>query len=223
MRVVDRTAEIIRRCRSKRVLHLGCTNWPDTRECVETGRLLHAEIDRASAHVIGVDKSAEGLEMLRCLNPSWDLRQHDPCTFVPNTDIDIIVATELIEHLDNPGQLLSGVARWATPRHELIVSTPNGYSLKGALRALLGHENCHRDHAVMFTAKTLCQNLARNGWVSTDVLYHESMPSGGVRIFPAYAAQVFSTLVAPRTSDGLMVIAHRAEESAGTTQRQRAA
>jgi 2-polyprenyl-3-methyl-5-hydroxy-6-metoxy-1,4-benzoquinol methylase len=223
MGVVDRTAEIVRRCRGKRVLHLGCADWPYTAERIETQRLLHSEIAAVSSHVIGVDMSSEGLELMRWLNPSWDLRLHDACTYIPPTNVDVIVASELIEHLDNPGDLLGGLASWATPQHELVITTPNGYSLKGALRAVVGKEFCHPDHTVMFTTKTLSQILARNGWMTTDVLYYQCMPQAGLQVIPAFALQTLATLFAPRTSDGLIVVARRTATGAQAAEARKVA
>lgn len=130
--------------------------------------------------------------------------------FQPAGEVDVIVASELIEHLENPGDLLRGIGRWATSRHELVLTTPNSASLKTAVRALFGKEYCHPDHTVSFTTQTLSQLLERCGWKSTQVLYYESAPRSGLAALPGYALQALSTLLSPRSGDGLIVVAQSA-------------
>lgn len=209
MGFVDRAAEICRRCTGKRVLHLGCADWPYTEDRIQTNLLLHAKIAEAASHVIGVDMSSEGIARMRQLEPQWELHLADACTFQPDSPVDVIVASELIEHLENPGDLLRGLGQWATDQ-ELILTTPNAFALKGALRALFGKEFCHPDHTVLFSTKTLCQLLDRCGWKSTGVMYYECTPVSGLSSIPGYAIQALSTLLSVRSGDGLIVTAENA-------------
>lgn len=189
------------------MLHLGCADWPYTDDRISSGRLLHAQIADVSSRVVGVDMSAEGLDRMRSLEPSWDLRLADACSFLPDCEFDVVVASELIEHLENPGDLLRGLARWATPQHELILTTPNAFAMKGALRALFGAEFCHPDHTVLFSTKTLTQLLARCGWTVSGVKYYECRPQGGVSAIPGLAVHMLSSLLSARSGDGLIVSA----------------
>lgn len=210
MGFVSRVGEICRHCAGKRVLHLGCADWPYTEDRIQTKQLLHSEIARVSAHVIGVDMSQEGLDRMRQLEPNWELHLADACTFQPATEVDVIVASELIEHLENPGDLLRGIARWATPRQELIITTPNANGLKGAVRALFGQEFCHPDHTVLFSTQTIRQLLDRCGWQAQEVMYYECAPQSGLSAIPGYALQMLSTVLSARSGDGLVVVARQA-------------
>ena len=212
MKFVDRAGEICRRCAGKRVLHLGCADWPYTEERVRTGLLLHSRIAAVSEHVIGVDMSDVGLARMRQLDPSWELHQANACTFQPDSPVDVIVASELIEHLENPGDLLRGLARWATPQHELILTTPNACALKGALRALVGREFCHPDHTVLFSTQTICQLLRLCGWTVAEVKYYQCAPQSVLSAIPGYALQILSSLMSVRSGDGLIVSAQTAAE-----------
>ena len=63
--IVDRVTYIVERCRGKRVLHLGCTDWPYTESKLKDGVLLHAELNKVAKSLIGVDADEAGIEYFR--------------------------------------------------------------------------------------------------------------------------------------------------------------
>lgn len=221
MAFVNRFDEILRRCAGKHVLHLGCADWPYTQRRIANHQLLHAEIAKVSRDLLGVDLSPEGLDMMRQLEPSWKLQLHDACTYRPKDEFDVIVASELIEHLDNPGDLLRGLAKWATPQHELILTTPNAQSLKNAIRALFGREYNHPDHTVLFSTQTLSQLLTRCGWTTEGVMYYQSSPGSAWSAVAGWSAHLVSSIFSQRSGDGMIVTARctHASQAAGSQQR----
>ena len=73
---------------------------------------------------------------------------------------DLVVAGEVIEHLDDPGSFLDGLHALVAPGGLLVVTTPNASGLVNAA-ALLGNlEVNHPDHVALFTCTTLDAMLA---------------------------------------------------------------
>jgi 2-polyprenyl-3-methyl-5-hydroxy-6-metoxy-1,4-benzoquinol methylase len=92
---------------------------------------------------------------------------------------DVVVAGELIEHLNNPGRFLRGVRRFVAPHGRLILTTPNAFGVKFFMHALAGRDRSHPDHALLFSVSTLQCLLTRHGfqpleWVTSMELFETS-------------------------------------------------
>jgi len=72
---------------------------------------------------------------------------------------DVVVAGELIEHLNNPGKFFSALMEVMTPETLLILTTPNVHAMKLALYTLLGKERVNEDHRFFFSFSTLSRML----------------------------------------------------------------
>jgi len=161
-RPVDRLAFIAARCRDKRVLDIGCLDETALAK-KDTDQWLHGRIGTVAKQVIGVDSSdrlpADGL----VTGPNARIVKGDGTK--PNVnakDVDIIVAGEFIEHLDNPLAFLKTV-KPRFPGRTMLISTPNGVSFANALLATIGREAQHEDHLLTSTYKTLNTLCIRSG------------------------------------------------------------
>ena len=65
--------------------------------------------------------------------------------------VDIVLLSETIEHLANPGMALLGCKRFMGPDSRLCITTPNALSLKLTLRAIFGIESSSPNHLLMFS------------------------------------------------------------------------
>jgi 2-polyprenyl-3-methyl-5-hydroxy-6-metoxy-1,4-benzoquinol methylase len=205
----ERKQKVVELCRGKRVLHLGCTDWPFTEEKIREHSLLHAMIAEVATDLVGVDISDEGLAHLAKADPKWKLVNADACTYVPDFPVDVVVASELIEHLENPGQLFRGIARWATEKVSVVVTTPNAQSLKSALRALVGKEECHPDHTVVFSTKTITQLLDRTGWDVEKIEYYRVPAQRFVTRLTSGCLRLLEMFASRRACEGLIVLARK--------------
>lgn len=172
-RPVDRIGFIVNACAGRRVLDLGAmdeTAWQAKRG---RGTWLHEEISRRALHVDGVDNSSLVPEEGLCSAPNAVIRRgdvEDPQSVVAALDSapDMVVAGELIEHLENPLQFLrrfAGIERLAGKT--LILTTPNATALHNVLIALAGRESTHHDHLCVLsykTLETLCTRAGFGGW-----------------------------------------------------------
>src|SRR4051812_6283354 len=102
---VQRVDLIKQICSRKRVLHLGCTNYPYTEDAIANEMLLHLDLEQIASDLTGLDADAEGIRILQqhgCSNVVLaDLEHLEKCEL--RGTFDVIVAGEILEHLNNPG------------------------------------------------------------------------------------------------------------------------
>jgi predicted TPR repeat methyltransferase len=164
--LVDRVSYLVEACHRKRVLHLGCTDWPYTEQKLASGSLLHARISSVASSLVGVDADPQGVACFRQMG--------FPETYVENVEnfssplvkdraYDVIVAGEILEHLENCGLFLRSVQNLMGPRTELIITTINAYCFFRFVSYLFGRENVHPDHNYYFSPVVLRKLLNRCG------------------------------------------------------------
>ncbi len=160
--IVERAEYIKSICGGKKVLHLGCTNYPYTDSSLKNNDLLHLELLKVSSQLYGFDFDQRGLDILSSLNIE-NLYQAD-LEHLENVELietfDVIIAGEIIEHLSNPGLFLRGIKRFMNPQTILIITTINAYGglrfLQYALRGKGGSsEPVHPDHISYYSYSTL--------------------------------------------------------------------
>jgi Methyltransferase domain len=175
-RPVDRIRYIRDACAGRRVLDLGAMDETAWRAKRGRGTWLHEEISCSASHVDGIDNSAlvpaEGLRT----GPNSMIGRGDVCD--PERLLaalaeppDVVVAGELIEHLENPLQFLKRFA--ATARlsgKTLILSTPNATALHNVLIAFLRRESTHHDHLCLLSYKTLNTLCLRAGFAEWEII-----------------------------------------------------
>lgn len=165
-RPVDRIAFIAARCQGKRVLDIGCLDETALNKR-GTSEWLHARIADGAISVVGIDLSDHLTEEGLVTAPNARILKGDGTRpEVPAAEIDIIVAGEFIEHLENPSDFLREM-RNRYPGCELLISTPNGTSFANGLLGTMGREAQHHDHLLTSTYKTLntlCHRAGVREW-----------------------------------------------------------
>jgi hypothetical protein len=171
--LTDRRSYIIEKCRGKKVLHLGCIDWPYLDRKIAEGSLLHADLIKVTSEVVGFDSDREGAAQFE--EQGWPVIVGNLEAMPTNLPaFDIVVAGEVIEHLSNPGVFLNSLAA-ACPQTEVIVTTPSAYAARRFWRFLLGHEQVHPDHVAYYSPLTLRYVLQRAGY---DILAEMPYPIG---------------------------------------------
>ena len=168
-RLVQRLPFIIEMCKGKKVLHLGCTNSPYTEEAIDNNMLLHFELEKVAESLYGIDSDENAIEVLNAHGAKniyrADLENLDALDL--NEAFDVIVAGEMIEHLNNPGQFLFGIRRFMNAESRLLITTINAYCgmrfIWYGLRGKRGRaEPVHPDHVAYYSYSTLSLLLKRH-------------------------------------------------------------
>jgi 2-polyprenyl-3-methyl-5-hydroxy-6-metoxy-1,4-benzoquinol methylase len=150
--------------RPRKILDLGCGN----------GALCR-ELDRRGFCIVGAEPSLDGLEAAMELCPSLRFFNvgvdDDPFDIVSAEGLfDVVISTEVVEHLYAPHLLPAFAGRCLEPGGVLILTTPfHGY-LKNLALALLGKWDHHHTplwsggHIKFWSRKTLTRLLEENGF-----------------------------------------------------------
>jgi predicted TPR repeat methyltransferase len=173
---VDRIRHICDAARGKRVLHVGCADYPITVERIERRQLLHDHLTAAADECLGIDLSAEGIAMLRAHGRD-NVRVLDAVR-IRELDMrfDLVVASDVLEHMTNPASFLEVVPDCLNPGGELLISLPNAFSWT-ILRPLLQNmEPTHYDHCFCFSVKTIAELCHRCGLRPVELAYSMQPP-----------------------------------------------
>lgn len=225
IRLVDRLTTLREHCRGKKVLHLGCTNYPYTQDAIDTDTLLHFELDGIASELYGFDFDQAGIDILT-EHGSKNIYRADleHLEDVPvDEKFDVIVAGEMIEHLNNPGLFLDGIKRFMGPDTELIITTINAYGgmrfFWYALTRNYGrNEPVHPDHVAYYSYSTLSLLAQRHGFDVADFMFYDIGSEHrivGRKIL--YLINDVCVWFAPQWADGVIAVCRLAGEEAAAT------
>ncbi len=178
--LVQRLETITALCKNKKVLHLGCTNYPYTQEAIDNDMLLHFELEKEASEVYGFDFDQSGIDILTSHGSKnlfiADL-EHLEDVAVYQT-FDVIIAGEMIEHLNNQGLFLDGIKRFMVPETQLVITTINAYcGMRFLIYALRGkggtNEPVHPDHVAYYSYSTLSLLLKRHGFLIDEFMFYD--------------------------------------------------
>lgn len=216
-KLVQRVDFIKQICRGKKVLHLGCTNWPYTQEAIDNDMLLHFELEKTAAALYGFDYDQAGLDMIEKAGAKnlyrADLEKLDE---VPLEEtFDVIIAGEMIEHLSNPGLFLQGIRRFMNAETKLVITTINAYCafrfLVYGLRGKGGaNEPVHPDHVAYYSYKTLKLVLEREQLQVSEFYFYDIGREH--RPFNRWFYNLFNDVcvkISPQLSDGIIAVCGR--------------
>lgn len=169
-----KTLEIISRYPHKRILDVGCAGMPGETDIL-SGNWLHGFIvsQFPESEVIGIDINKEAVEILK--ERGYNVELMDAENFNFEKKFDVIVAAELIEHLNNPGTFMSSCARNLKDGGVLIISTPYPFNLDYFMSNHFkkGGFEPGRGHTAWFCPKTLGELAKRYGFKMKEVHFVE--------------------------------------------------
>jgi SAM-dependent methyltransferase len=213
LEIVQRVEYLKSVCEGKKVLHLGCTNYPYTDHSLEHNSLLHLELLEIASELSGFDFDQRGLDILaeRGIGNLYraDLEKLDEVEL--DKTFDVIIAGEMIEHLSNPGLFLDGIQRFMNPDTKLVITTINAYcGLRYAIYALRGrggfNEPVHKDHVAYYSYSTLKLIVERSGLNVDNFMFYDVGPEHRIHN-PWYwnLANDLAVMLGPQLSDGVIV------------------
>lgn len=179
---VDRVKYIEKNCVEKSVLHLGCVDSPFLKERLKNNTLLHKAIMGVSKHITGVDLDEDGLKLMAEVLNIGDLYKGNIEILnevLFDSNFDIVVASEIIEHINNPGLFFNGVKHVLNEEGVVLITVPNALNTKVFLHGLLNQEKVHPDHNYYFTPVTLQHLIETNGFQLIEMFPYWCRPRGG--------------------------------------------
>ncbi len=218
--VVDRIPWLVDKCRGRRVIHVGFADAGFRDEQSRAGLWLHGHLADVASELVGLDADETGVALateagyeaylVNCCDP-------DEVAALGLQPADVVLAGEIIEHLDSPGPFLTAMRDLCGPDGTLIVTTPNAYGLVNVVASMTRRvEVNHPDHVVMFTWRTLTELLRRTGWEPVDAATYvpavrergdrSRLEAGAVRAVIGLE-KLLGRLGRPFSADGLIVTA----------------
>ena len=178
MKVIELAGDL----KDKKVLDIGCGN----------GR-LGQELKKCGAIVHGCDISESALEKAKkVLDKAVYLDVESIDWAEIDNDYDLIIVSELIEHLFRPSVFLDKIKKYLTSDGELIITTPNFLMWTLRLRMFFGQFEYHKTgfwdegHVHFYTYNSLKKELSANGFYVTkeNHIYHPKVPCLIARLRP---------------------------------------
>ena len=181
---VNRVEYILAQCQpGKSILHLGCVDSPFVESRIAKGLLLHQRISTINPDVTGVDLDSDGIEFMRDQIGIKDLYKGN----IEKLDelglskkFDVVLAPEIIEHINNPGLFFSAALNVLENNGELVITVPNSLFIKSFIHAIFRRENVHPDHNFYFSPVTLKHLVESNGFSVLELFPYWSQPREGV-------------------------------------------
>ena len=205
--LINREELLLSLCRNKKVLHLGCVDYPITEEQIKDNRFLHTKIMAIARDVVGVDIDKEGITLLSKLGIDNIIQADVENLEGLNISIfDVIVAGEIMEHLKNPGLFLKTIKKYMDSNTLLVISVPNAFCLRRFLRIPFGCEKVHPEHFYYFSHVTLSRLLESCGY---SILTRSSYFFEDNCISLAGIIERVASLISPNLCEGLVYIAKK--------------
>ncbi|MEM3171085.1 MAG: class I SAM-dependent methyltransferase [Candidatus Hadarchaeales archaeon] len=161
---MERLAWIIKHCKGKEVLDVGCFGFQISEGLEEPKYWLHREIVKHAKSVLGMDILKKNIQWAR--KKGYKVVYGDAENFSLGRKFDVIVAGELIEHLSNPGLFLSCAKAHLRSNGILVLTTPNAFFPSHILL-----DANAPDHVQLYTKRILRQLLEANGFEIVEEVY----------------------------------------------------
>jgi hypothetical protein len=130
--LVDRLAAVRELVRGRRVVDLGFVDEGQMGPKRGRGIWLHEVVAAEASAAVGIDADARGVERARELGfaaHTADLERRESLAALHLEPAEIVVAGELIEHLDKPGDSLEAVKGARRSRRPSRADDPNAHAL----------------------------------------------------------------------------------------------
>ncbi|KAA8981916.1 methyltransferase domain-containing protein [Halospina sp. K52047b] len=173
---VYRTPAIEAICEDKSVLNLGCLCHSNWEQQIQNRTWLHGNLCNVASSIVGIDYLTEDIGRLQT-KYGYEVLLGDVMNLDNvNTDktFDVIVCGELIEHIENPGLMLSGIKRFCHSKSIVVFTTPNPWWLRRCNLFFAQREQykLNPEHVMYYSYWTLKALMERMGYQETIYGYY---------------------------------------------------
>jgi 2-polyprenyl-3-methyl-5-hydroxy-6-metoxy-1,4-benzoquinol methylase len=155
-----KTCFVLNYARNKSVLDLGCVEHDP--ESYKSKYWLHKALKQVASTLTGIDLYEPGVHYLNKLG--YNIVCADSQNFNLHQKFDVLVAGDLVEHLEDFHGFLSSCKRHMHEKSRLIISTPNPWYWRNVVKAVLSKEVSNNpEHTCWLCPRTLRQLLSRHG------------------------------------------------------------
>ncbi len=190
----------------KKVLDLGCVR--HNIEETEKDDWLHGVIVKEADNVTGVDYLEKEVEELN--KKGFNIVCANVETMDLNEQYELIVAGDLIEHLNNFGLFLERVRCHLQSDGTFILTTPNPINIMRFFGVLFkGEVGVNFEHTCWFTMKVLQQLVERYGMYIDEVSYvddtYQYYSKGDFKWWPFLFLNYCATKIRPQLAETICI------------------
>jgi len=157
--------------KGKSVLDLGCVD--EKEDAFKDDNWLHKNLSKHAEVCIGIDSNEAAINQLSLLG--YQIYPGDVQNFDLNRKFDVIVAADILEHLDDLKGFFRCVHNALSDEGLLIITTPNPWFFLRFIRGIIkGDPGCNVNHVTWFCQQTLKELLKRNGFMVGKMTYGSS-------------------------------------------------
>ncbi len=170
---------------------------------------LHSKLTEA-ADTIGIDRSDDVIAEYRLLGIYENIVSGDVERLenIPVEGIfDVVVEGDIIEHLSNPGAMLTGILRFCDDHTRVIITTPHAFGLPNYLRFLFGRFRDGAEHVMTFNGENMRNLLDRHGYEIEQLDMCHQVHARRYRLLFFLGSTLFKAI--PKLGGTLFVVARR--------------
>jgi 2-polyprenyl-3-methyl-5-hydroxy-6-metoxy-1,4-benzoquinol methylase len=155
--------------RGRTVLDVGCVEHTVEREQVDTW--LHGHLRRSAARVVGLDYNAAAVAELN--RRGYQVIFGDAMEADLGERFDVVIAGEIIEHVENAGALIRNLKRHLRPGGQMVITTPNAFFGLHFVESLVAspYRRWNSEHVSWYCYFTLGSLLSRCGMEISSCWY----------------------------------------------------
>lgn len=177
-KTVVREKFILEKAKHKTILHFGFLDSPFTKEKILNNQILHLQLKKTSKYLYGVDIDKNALQTYRKItndeqNSLMDVGHSWSKNMIQclSKGFDLILFTEILEHLKNPGIALDNLLKIskANGNCEVLISVPNAFFVGSFLAAMDSNEIVHDEHYYYYSPHTLKRLLKDCGFSRVEI------------------------------------------------------
>jgi len=158
---------MVKYCHNKDVLDIGCVQ--HNPENYKSKYWLHKALLQVSAYLEGIDIYEEGVADLK--ERGFNIRVADAQCFDLKRTFDVIVAGDIIEHIENFDGFLESCKNHMGGG-KLLISTPNPWYWRNTIKAALKQEVANNpEHTCWLCPRTLRQLVNRHGLDINEIVF----------------------------------------------------
>ena len=154
--------------KGRSVLDVGCVDHSSSVEQEE--HWLHKHLALNAGSILGLDILESEVEVLR--QRGYEVSCGDANTIFLNRTFDVVVAGEIIEHVENPGAFLCNMARHLSAQGRLVITTPHPFFLLHFFESIFScvDRRWNPQHVAWYCPFTL-ENLLRRTGLEVESCY----------------------------------------------------
>lgn len=172
---------------------------------------LHERLRTVARELVGLDVDREAVEY--AARHGCHIELGDCETWRSDTPFDVIVLSDVLEHLDGPVHALKNLVRSLGERGKIIVTTPNASAGNVVLRGIFRRSpNVYHDHVSCYLPEHLEVAARRAGLLATELYFFDHVDRRSRSLW--VKSMVFRgwSMIAPRMASSiLMVLEHEHE------------